>query len=88
MWSKSGHKILEIFEDVSSSPASILAARCAFAVLLLKNWAATYRDAVDAYLQVLIESNPSQFALAQIDRRERDACYHAGEYAVEKRTCA
>eukprot|EP00959_Pyramimonas_sp_CCMP1952_P105714 2210612-Pyramimonas_sp.AAC.1 len=44
IWTRTGRSAYEIFEDVSNSPASLIAARCAFAVSLMKQMTCTYRD--------------------------------------------
>eukprot|EP00959_Pyramimonas_sp_CCMP1952_P261965 5477959-Pyramimonas_sp.AAC.1 len=58
-WTRTGRNACAIFEDVSDSPASLMAARCALAVAFLTSMSCTYRDAHQAYLQAAMESNPA-----------------------------
>ena len=64
----SGKSVYEIFEDVSNTPASLLAARSAFAVALMRGFSAMYRDAYQAFLQALFESRPGVVNLVEIPR--------------------
>ena len=65
---RSGKSVYEIFEDVSNTPASLVGARSAFAVALLRGYCATYRDALQAFLQALFESSPGVVNLVEIPR--------------------
>ena len=53
---KTGTSAADIFEEVSSAPASFAAARAALAVAALKGFSATLRDAETAYLHALIDT--------------------------------
>ena len=48
---KTGTSAIELFEEISSSPASFVAIRCALACAVLMKMVATVRDALCAYLQ-------------------------------------
>ncbi len=66
VWTRSGRTVYEIFEDVPNSPASLLAARCAFATALLRGMTATYRDAYQAYLQAKLDVDPGILNLVEL----------------------
>jgi len=68
VWTRSGKSVYEVFEDVSNSPASLTAARCAFGVSLLRGLTATYRDAKDAYLQAKFVVEPTIANLVLLPR--------------------
>ncbi|CAK0824602.1 unnamed protein product, partial [Prorocentrum cordatum] len=87
IWTRTGRSAYEIFEDVSNSPASLIAARCAFAVAMLTNMSCTYRDAYQAYLQAAMETDPAIMNLVELpkdwwpdswfyDRERKQPKYH------------
>ena len=53
---------------MSNSPVSITAARCGFAVALLRRLEATYRDAKDAYVQSKFEVDATLANLVELPR--------------------
>ena len=68
VWSRSGRSVYEIFDEVSNSPSSLMAARTAMAVGMLREMRASYRDASNAYLQALIDVEPCVINLVELPR--------------------
>ena len=68
IWSRSGRSVYEIFDEVSNSPSSLMAARTAMAVGMLRRMRASYRDASNAYLQALIDVEPGVINLIELPR--------------------
>lgn len=54
---KNGVSATELFEEMANAPASFTAIRCALAVVALKGFSVTIRDALQAYLQARISDN-------------------------------
>ncbi|CAK0892990.1 unnamed protein product, partial [Prorocentrum cordatum] len=71
IWSRSGKTVYEIFDEVSNSPSSLTAAGTAMAIGQLKRMSATYRDATDAFLQALLDKDPSIVDLVELPRAWR-----------------
>ena len=53
---KTGISAIDLFEEVSSAPASFTAIRCALAASVLKKLVVSVRDALQAYLQARINT--------------------------------
>ena len=53
---KTGISAIDLFEEVSSAPASFTAIRCALAAAVLRKLTVTVRDALQAYLQARINT--------------------------------
>ena len=70
IWTRTGRSAYEIYEDVSNSPASLTAARCAFAASIMKGMVCTYRDAFQAYLQATMTAgtDPGVINLVELPR--------------------
>ena len=68
IWSRSGRSVYEIFDEVSNSPSSLTAARTAMAVGMLRRMRASYRDAINAYLQALLDVEPGVINLVELPR--------------------